>query len=252
MKALFLTSSLGCSTKINGAFIPKKCDNSNKFVDKLRKETGDIKRLVVIASDPDNSFRVDSQANCLTKGLQMDGFSVDETIIVDNRYTGKLSDDVKSADMVFLCGGHVPTQNKYFKKINLKKILKKYNGVVVGQSAGSMNCSNVVYAQPESEEEFLDKNYQKYILGLGLTDIVIMPHMNRAKIDSLCGETTYSLCLKDSCECPHFGITDGGYVLIKDNVATAYGETVFFKDGKEVVLCKKGKSFEIGGEQLNQ
>ena len=64
--------------------------------------------------------------------------------------------------------------------------------------------------------------------------------------------TKYSLCIKDSYNCPHFGITDGGYILIKDNVATAYGETIYFKNGKVNLLCRDGETYEISGEQLKQ
>lgn len=250
MKALFLTSNLGCSTKVGGVWVPVKCDNSNCFIDNLRKEVGDIKKLTIIASDPDNYYRLDSQANCVIRGLQLDGFSVEEVNIIDHRFNGDMTNAILSSDVVFLCGGHVPTQNKYFKEIKLQDILEEYNGVVVGMSAGSMNCSKLVYAQPESEEEYLDKNYQKYIEGLGLTNLVIMPHMNRAKTDELCGDTTYNMCLRDSYDCPHYGIEDGGYILIKDGIATSYGKTVWFIRGKEYVLCEDKQKIELEDNQV--
>lgn len=245
MKALFMTSSLGCAIKLGDAWIPTACDNSNYFVDNLRNEIEDVKNLTIIAADPDNYFRLDSQSNCVIQGLQLCGFSVKKTNLIDHRFKENIKEAILSSDMVFLCGGHVPTQNQYFKEIRLKEILNNYKGVVVGQSAGSMNCSKMVYAQPECEEEFLDVNYNNFIEGLGLTDIIIMPHMNRAKTDELCGETTYSMCLKDSYKIPHYGITDGGYILIKNGKAEAFGETIYFKDGKEIKLCENGESFVI-------
>ena len=245
MKALFLTSSLGCVIKSNGNVIPKNCDNTNLFVDKLRSECGDIKKLVIVASNPDNYLKIDSQAYCVSEGLKMDGFSIEQVNIIDHRFGGNIKETILSADMVFLCGGHVPTQNKYFKEIGLKLIFKDFHGVVIGQSAGSMNCSKMVYAQPENEEEFNDPNYQNTFEGLGLTDLIIMPHMNRAKLDELCGETTYSMCLKDSYIIPHYGIVDGGYILVKDGKTGAFGKTVFFENGKEMLMCENGESYVI-------
>lgn len=249
MKALFLTSNLGCSIKLGDARIPTACDNTNGFIDALRREVGDIKKLIVIASNPNNAFKTDSQAHCFSEALKIDGFSVADTIVVDNRYKGNLEETVLSSDVVLLCGGHVPTQNKYFKELRLKEILNKYRGVVIGQSAGSMNCSKIVYAQPENEAEFLDPGFEKYFDGLGLTEINVMPHMNRAKIDSLCGQTTYGMCLEDSHKCPHYGITDGGYILIKNRKIEAFGRTTYFKNGKEIVLCEDGQSITIDGGQ---
>ena len=249
MKALFLTSSLGCSVKLGDARVPTACDNSNGFIDNLRKEVGGKIKLTIIASNPQNTHKTESQAVCLSEGLKMDGFSVDKVAIVDCRFRGDLKELIMSSNLVFLCGGHVPTQNKYFKEIGLKSVLEEYKGVVVGQSAGSMNCSKLVYAQPESEEEFLDENYNKFFDGLGLTDIIVMPHMNRAKTDTLCGQTTYGMCLEDSYVCPHYGITDGGYILIKNGETMAFGRTTYFKEGKEIVLCEDRQSVLINGGQ---
>ena len=245
MKALFMTSSIGCTIKKDGQVIPKNCDNSNLFIDKLREECEDVKNFVIIASNPDGFDKTDLYANCIIEALKLDGFSVVNLDIVDHRFCKNLEDTILNADLVFLNGGHVPTQNQYFKEIGLKEILNNYKGVVVGQSAGSMNCSKMVYAQPECEEEFLDVNYNNFIEGLGLTDIIIMPHMNRAKTDELCGETTYSMCLKDSHKIPHYGITDGGYILVKDGKAEAFGKTVYFKNGKEIPICDDGESYVI-------
>ena len=39
-------------------------------------------------------------------------------------------------------------QMNYFNEINLTDILKKYEGVVLGKSAGAMNCSKTVFCAP--------------------------------------------------------------------------------------------------------
>ena len=250
MEALFMTSQL---TKLikdkNGNKVPVGCHNSNGLVDKLRENVKSINKFAFIASDPESFERADNRSQSTIKALEIENLPVKELVLIDHRFNGDIKQAILSADIVFLAGGHVPTQNKYFKEIDLKSILKEYKGVVIGQSAGSMNCSELVYAQPESEDEFNNPNFDKFISGLGLTNIIMMPHMNRAKTDELCGTTTYEMCLEDSFKCPHYGISDGGYIVIKDGVATAFGKTVYFKEGKEKVLCEDGQSVVLEENQ---
>ena len=250
MKAIFLTSSLGCSIKANGKKIVTNCDNSNGFVDELKRHICKIDNLVYVASDPFAFDISDEKCKFIAKGLTLDGFDVNKAVVIDDRFKGNIKKQLLSADVIFLAGGHVPTQNNYFKQIGLKEILQNYDGIVIGQSAGSMNSASIVYCQPEYEEELLNKNFQKRLTGLGLTDIMLMPHMNRAKIDTLLGKTTYQLCLEDSFDFPHYGIEDGGFIEIVNGVATAYGKTVFIKNGFETVLCENGQKIVIEDKQL--
>ena len=246
MKALFMTSQLPKLIKDeNGNKISDGCNNQNGIVERLKAFVNNSISFVYIASNPNNFSKSDSQCQATVKALEKEGFSVDKIELIDYRFDGDINKTILSSNIVFLAGGHVPTQNKYFKEIDLKSILKDFDGVVIGQSAGSMNCSKMVYAQPYNEEEFNDPNYQNTFEGLGLTDLIIMPHMNRAKLDELCGETTYSMCLKDSYIIPHYGIVDGGYILVKDGKAEAFGKTVFFENGKETLICENGESYVI-------
>ena len=243
MKALFMTSCIIFYGKPNAPV--KNCNNSNGLIDKIRVEVGDIKKLAFVVSNPDNPEWMDSRATITQQSLKLDGFSIDDMVIIDRRFKGNIKETILSSDLVFLCGGHVPTQNKYFKEIGLKEILAEYDGVIVGQSAGSMNCSKMVYAQEEYEEELLDPSYQKEITGLGLCDVAMMPHMNEANKYEVLGETTYTLCLKDSYKIPHYGLYDDSYILVKDGKAEAFGKTVYFQNGKEIPICENGESYVI-------
>ena len=84
-------------------------------------------------------------------------------------------------DVILLAGGHVPTQNRYFKEIDLKKI-KDFQGIVIGIIAGSMNCAHTVYVQPGESGESLDPNFKRRILGLNLTKQNILPHYQMVKV----------------------------------------------------------------------
>ena len=250
MKAIFLTSSLGGYSKtLKGNKVIteiKKCDNSNHFIDKLKELFPKIKTLVFVASNPDGYAKTDEYANITFKALNLDGFEIKQLIIIDHRFNGDIRNTILSCDVVFLAGGNVPTQNEYFKEIALDAILKNYDGVVVGQSAGSMNCSDIVYAQPEEDEEFNNPNFNIKLKGLGLIDFSIMPHMNFAEESDASGHpTVMQMCLKDSFEIPHYGICDYGFIEVKDKRAIAYGKTFLIKDGKCVKLCDDGGHIEL-------
>ncbi len=70
-------------------------------------------------------------------------FLVDTFTILDDR-NKKTEELVKESDLIILGGGHVPTQNKFFRN-PLKEVLKKYEGVIVGVGTGSMNYCKTVY-----------------------------------------------------------------------------------------------------------
>ena len=92
-------------------------------------------------------------------------------------FEGKNSNqNLKNYDVIILGGGHVPTQNKFFIGINLKEKIKDFEGKIIGTSAGTMNCADIVYAQPEFDVESLDSNYKRFLKGLNLTKIQVLPH----------------------------------------------------------------------------
>ena len=251
-KTVFLTSSLGGYTKkVKGNEVVKeiiKCDNSNHFIDRLKMAVPKIKTFVFVASNPDGFEKTDEYANTIVQALNLDDFGIKKLIVIDHRFSDNIEETILSADVVFLAGGNVPTQNEYFKEIGLKSILNKYQGVVVGQSAGSINCAEEVYVQPECREEFYDKDFVKLISGLALTKIKIQPHMNRAKIDEIDGTTTFDVCLEDSYTIPHYGIYDYGFIEINEGKAISFGKTLLFKNGECVELCGDGEKIEINDD----
>ena len=43
-------------------------------------------------------------------------------------------------------------QHEFFIEINLKELLKNYQGLVIGQSAGALNMADKVFNSPEEQE----------------------------------------------------------------------------------------------------
>ncbi len=55
--------------------------------------------------------------------------------------------------MWFSCAAGTSYAEPFFQEIDLRKELRNWDGVLVGVSAGTMNCEELVYAPPEEEGE---------------------------------------------------------------------------------------------------
>ena len=252
MKTIFLTSFVGGYHKtINGKEIVK-INNSNNFIDRLKIVKDKWKTFVFVCSNPDGFEKTDEYANIFSSAFNLDGFDIENVIVLDHRFKGDIENTILSADVVFLTGGHTPTQNKYLKEIKLDEILKKYNGIVIGQSAGSMNLAKMVFSPPDSVEDFKSNRETKFS-GVGLTNINIMPHMASSFEDNVDGKgkSTYDYCIEESINFPIYGIYDFGFIEIYGNKTTAYGKTLLFKNGKCVELCGENENIEINNNTPN-
>jgi len=133
---------------------------------------------------------------------------------------------------VILAGGHVPTQNRFFEAIGLRGLMRRYAGVVLGISAGSMNSAETVYAQPEEEGEAVDAGYARFLPGLGLTKTMILPHYQALRDGVLDGlRVMEDIAYPDSVGKKFYALADGSYLLIRDGKEEMRGETYLIQDG---------------------
>lgn len=178
MKKLYLTSALGNYMKINGIKTSCAMDNTNCMVDKLKKICDNNTNILLIASNPYNYAKNNNMKKIMKESFEKSKVSYNSITIVDSRNENNLDIYLKQHQLIILLGGHLPTQNNWFGKLNLKNKIKSYNGYIIGQSAGSMNCANIVYLYPEYKEELDEKAYPRWGKGLELTDILIFPHFD--------------------------------------------------------------------------
>ena len=136
------------------------------------------------------------------------------------------------SDMIVMAGGHVPTQNRFFQEIDLKTLLVNYQGLIFGISAGTMNSADRVYAQPEAPGESVPE-FQRYMPGLGLTNINVLPHYQQVKDAMLDGKRLFEdVTYADSWGECFFSFVDGTYILIEDGVQMIFGQCALIQDGK--------------------
>ncbi|MBR2342755.1 MAG: Type 1 glutamine amidotransferase-like domain-containing protein [Clostridia bacterium] len=202
-------------------------------------------RVLVIASDPDDHRGNDEMARRMLDTFLMSGLSVSSLLVCDGRNTAA-ADNLSEVDILFLSGGHVPTENRFMKRLGLRERLADFDGSVLALSAGSMNCADTVYAIPELNGEATDPRYERWIEGLGLTDINIFPHYQYLKglrLDGLLmGE---DIAFPDSVGREIIALTDGSYILLADGEKTLHGEAYLIKDGVEYPLTREGETMRL-------
>lgn len=238
----YLTSYIGGSYKKDGRRIPAQLSTENGLLDRLQKHWKDNANVLIISADADNIEKNDSIMKIFAVSLPMSGLSISQMQICDNR-SENLVDEIADYDVLILAGGHVPTQNKFFERIHLKEHMKYFDGILIGISAGTMNSAEVVYAQPELEGESIDKGYERFLSGLGITKFMILPHYQDIKDDILDGQRLFEdITYPDSYGREFYALEDGSYFMVEDKAVTLFGAAYLIKDGKIKQICEKGKS----------
>lgn len=241
-----LTSNPGGQYKENGKRIPCRLSEKNHFLDNLKKYWHEDSRCIIISSDPSDYEINDSIRDILKKSIEISGLTLKECIVFDNRSDEKIIKELNKFHVIILAGGHVPTQNTFFKRINLKVHIKTFKGIVIGISAGSMNAANIVYAQPELEGESIDINYKRFIPGLGLTDIMIIPHYQDIKNEILDGKRVMEdIAYGDSYGNKFIALVDGSYIIIDEEKEILYGEGYLIENGNLIQINNREEMVEL-------
>lgn len=241
MKAM-LTSSLGGAFKVNGTRVPSVLIQHNGLLDNLKSIWIQNAKVLIICADPTDYDKNDSVCACLKESFPMSGLSVSHIDKCDDRNL-EVVENLEDIDVLILAGGHVPTQNRFMKQLRLRERLLDYNGIIVAWSAGSMNCADIVYASPEFEGEAVDPLYERWITGLGITNINVFPHFQLLKDDYLDGlRIIEDITFADSVGHEIIALNDGSYIMIDDGQTTLYGEAYMIKDGQQMQICKDGEN----------
>lgn len=172
-------------------------------------------------------------------------FSIKCFDLIDQRYQDISQEKLQQYDVIILAGGHVPTQNHFFQTLGLKEKIANFQGIVIGISAGSMNCATTVYCQPEEEGESIDQQFQRWIDGLGITKINIIPHYQLVKGRYLDGKRLYEdITYPDSIGHRFIILVDGSYILINEK-NWIYGESYVLENGELKQICTSNHKITI-------
>lgn len=208
--------------------------NEYHWVEDLVKHVHFPCYVLLVASSPNDIEKTRYYAQEIVDVMDKHGLCLSGFDILDRSTADNPKELIVQADIIIAMGGHVPTQNAFFQEINLKKHLQGFGGVWISSSAGSMNSASIVYAQPELEGEVLDPMYQRFMLGLGITEKMILPHYSSWKNDVVDGfRLLEDVSYPDSRGYVFYLMEDGSYVLgdTEEKIEEVVGEYYILHDG---------------------
>lgn len=229
--------------------IPKNFGNENRILDNIKRYTTKYDNFLFVTNNELDCEATDIYANITFKSFEMT-LPFKNYQVLDFRTIDKIDTLIRNADFIFLCGGHSPTQNKFFNDINLREKIKNTEALIVGASAGAMNMADTVYSIPEIEGESNDPNFEKNLKGLGLTNINILPHYDKFVGHILDGKRFIEdIVLLDTYKRKVFGINQSSYILIDNKETYLYGEAYLLENGKIKKLNNDNEVITIIGRE---
>lgn len=218
----------------------------NGFIDRLREALPPNPRALFVCSNPEDRDGTCRFGADTVSAFAMAGMPFSEYRVLDGWNAEEAEALVAGSDFIILAGGHVPTQNAFFREIGLRQLLADFPGVVMGISAGSMNLADTVYVQPEEEGEGADPDFERFAPGLGLTDVNILPHYQKVKDNILDGMRLFEdITYGDSFGNTFFALPDGSYFYQDDESLLLLGEAYLIRDGVRMPLTGSGDTLDM-------
>ena len=232
---LFLTSSPCVYLAPRAILNPE-----NQLIANLERILPPRPKCLFICSDPDDPGFTDRVSKEMAAAFEEAGIPFSGLSILDRRNQEEAEILIWNSDLILLAGGHVPTQNAFFNEIGLAEIIANYQGVVIGISAGTMNCADPVYAQPEEKGES-SPDFPRFLPGLGLTKVQILPHYQQVKDYTLDGLRLFEdITYADSFGQQFYVFPDGTYLLKEKGRETIFGEFYLLRDGQMESMAATG------------
>ena len=223
---LFITSSPFVENAPRAILSP-----ANAFIDNIRQALPENPRVLFVCADPEDHQGVCRFAAETTAAFAEAGIAFSCYHVLDGRNSRSTQALLNRSDFVILSGGHVPTQNAFFQKIHLPQLLQDFEGTVMGISAGSMNCAEWVYVQPEEPGES-SPDFPRFAPGLGLTEVSILPHYQQVKDNILDGLRLFEdITYPDSQDNCFFALPDNSYIYQDPEHLLLFGEGYCLCDG---------------------
>lgn len=234
----FLTSNTGHTVFRHGRYVLGPFYEENGLRAQLQALWPKKARMLIVTSEPDDVEFSESLVESTRGALQTSGLPA-RLKLLDRRTQDRAEELVAGSDVIQLCGGHVPTMIAFLREMNMADLLRRWDGILIGISAGSMNCGSLVYASPEREGEALDPDYERWIEGMNLCDLTFLPHFNQLtdmEVDGL--RVVEDIMLPDSYEVPFFTIPDGSYFRVDDDgTLSLHGEGYWVENGQIEQIC---------------
>ncbi len=217
----------------------------NDFLDRLRCDLPVNPRCLFVASSPDDRDATCEFGAAMFCAFAEAGIHFSSYQLLDSWTAHEAADLIADSDFIILAGGHVPTQNEFFREIDLDVLLQDFPGVVMGISAGSMNAATVAYMQPEDPGES-HPSFRRFAPGLGLTDVQICPHYQKVKNMILDGKRLFEdITYPDSMGRTFYALPDGSYFYIDEEQTLLCGKAWRIRNGILEKLTEDGEVLDL-------
>ena len=246
----FLTSSFIKYQPID-SYTPHPIDESNHFGDNLRKYWVPDSRFLFFSNDPCDTAGAEHSLQEMLDAFSLSGFSISESRCFHNQYIDDycekngcnvttapydaLKDALQWADVIYIAGGHGPTQNTFMKKCHLRDLINDpcvFDGICIGLSAGAVNAAHEAYLLPELEGESTDPAYIRFTEGLGLTTLNIVPHLEFEQTVILDRKKLIDeIVAADSFGRDIYMIDDGSYFVLRNGLTEFFGSGLLMQNG---------------------
>ena len=144
----------------------------NKFGELLLSDLTNRNSLVTIPCT-ENNDELQAHLSFFTEQLSEAGIVFKNHIIISSNMTHEEQCDyIKNANLIYFMGGYPFAQKEFIIRNKLEDVLRNYQGVTLGISAGAMNMSKhiiMVTDGPNSNETRIEE-------GLGLVNFSVFPH----------------------------------------------------------------------------
>ena len=220
---------------------------ANGFLDTIREALPEHPHCLFICSSPEDRDATCEFGSHMFMAFAEAGMPFASYRILDAYNAEDAAELIGESDFIILAGGHVPTQNAFFREIGLAVLLQEFDGVIMGISAGTMNSAETVYVQPEEEGES-DPEFQRFAPGLGLTQANVCPHYQKVKDNVLDGLQLFEdITYADSMDNTFFALPDGSYILCDEDGETLFGEAYRIRNGILEQVCEDGDAIDLDG-----
>ena len=206
-------------------------DNRSLFAD-LRKEWKEPAKVLYVPCNPKEKKENEQQKDIVLDVFKNAGLEVKELTMLGETGSGPVKDLVEDANVIYLAGGHAPSQLAFMKNVGLDKVISTFNGVVICSGAGSMNAAYNVYLMPDKTGEAADPNFVRFLDGLDLTNIQMIPHREDTLKRTLDGKNIIEdVVMPDSYGRRFYLVSDGSFFKVKNGKTTFKGKGEIIEDG---------------------
>lgn len=193
----------------------------------FKEDLKECKNIVFIPGGMGKNSKTDRYANTDVSWFKEIGVNLQTVDIIDvNMEQDEIKEKMKKADIVFLMGGDTIKQYEFLCKYNLKQIIKEFDGIVIGISAGAINLETTSVCSKDLKDGI---NETKIYDGIGRIKYTIEPHFDVDNKELLSDEL-YPISNKLKI----YGLPNDGGLRIEDNSYKIVKGKIYIIENNEV------------------